>query len=188
MKKIRMILLLVCMFLFSSKANAKEAQFMGISTPVSLPEDILPGDESEQEFSVANQSEQTIRVRINSIRNQKDSELYGALKVRYGNGDYVLLSDFSTEWMELGKNESQKFDLKFLLPDETTNEYQGKTLCAEVVFEAASPQGTAGQRQILSVRTGDDEKIYVYLTAVVMGLVLAALLLIIRRMTHEEGR
>lgn len=137
MKKLLSVLLL-SLTMTSVTSYAKSDHIFSITKESEAVMVFAPGDTFHNEFTVTNDINDDIRVKLDNIDNLGDAELYDALVVNV-NGEVYDLASARSEWFVLTKNQSKVFTIDFIFPEDCNNKYQDKIFKANLRFRCESP-------------------------------------------------
>lgn len=179
------LLLISTLVITSTTAYAEQKDLIQVTHDFVADTNVLPGDTWSDSFTVTNQTDSTVKVRIDKLENINNSELYNTLDVIYSGETYYDLNKLSSDWVELKKNESKTFDLSFYFSKEAKNEYQDKTFSARLFFQCEAPENSSVDSNGNIVQTGDDSNMLLYIIPLGVSLIALIIVFIIRRKRHK---
>jgi len=169
----------ICVFLMTLAltspvtANAQSSMdLFGVTSDVSPNIVIAPGDS----FKVTNKTQENIKVKLDHLENIGDSSLFDALTIKVNERAFKHLSEATSDWVTLKRNETYVFNTEFSFPDGCQNEYQSKDFKARLFFRCEAPEGSVLNQNGDIVQTGDTTNMgTVVIILLVSGIVLVVL-------------
>lgn len=158
-------------------ANAQSStDLLDVTSDVSPNIVIAPGDSWSDSFKVTNKTQENIKVKLDHLENIGDSSLFDALTIKVNERAFKHLSEATSDWVTLKRNETYVFNTEFSFPDGCQNEYQNKDFKARLLFRCEAPEGSVLNQNGDIVQTGDTTNMgTVAIILLVSGIVLVVL-------------